>query len=106
MIDDLTGDQADETIAFGLAGKAFEIDLSAANAERLRELFAPLVQAGRRSGQSRGTAAVTSSAKRSTPTADREQTQAVRDWARANGHQVADKGRISGTVLAAFHAAH
>jgi hypothetical protein len=105
MIDDLDGDQADETITFGVGGRAFEIDLSEANAARLREVFAPLVQAGRRRGSVRG-AAVAASKPRGSTTAGREQSQAVRDWARANGLEVADKGRISGDVLAKFQAAH
>jgi hypothetical protein len=33
---------------------------------------------------------------------DREQAAAVRDWARANGFEVSDRGRISSTVLAAY----
>jgi hypothetical protein len=37
---------------------------------------------------------------------DREQTAAIRAWARQNGHQVSDRGRISKTVVDAFQAAH
>jgi hypothetical protein len=103
LIDDLDGDQADETITFGVDGRAFEIDLSAPNAARLREVFAPLVQAGRRRGSVRSAA---TAKPRGSTTAGREQSQAVRDWARANGLEVADKGRISGDVLAKFQAAH
>ena len=37
---------------------------------------------------------------------DREQTAAIRAWARQNGYQVSDRGRISKTVVDAFQAAH
>jgi hypothetical protein len=37
---------------------------------------------------------------------DREQTAAIRAWARQNGHQVSERGRISKTVVDAFEAAH
>ena len=37
---------------------------------------------------------------------DREQTAAIREWARANGHEVSERGRLSASVLAAFEAAH
>jgi hypothetical protein len=43
---------------------------------------------------------------RSGATTDRAQTQAIRDWARRNGHQVSDRGRIPSTVLEAFNSAH
>ncbi|HEY1971308.1 MAG TPA: Lsr2 family protein, partial [Pseudonocardia sp.] len=36
LVDDLSGDTAEETVEFGLDGKAYEIDLSSANADRLR----------------------------------------------------------------------
>jgi hypothetical protein len=104
LVDDLDGDQAVETVTFGVDGRVFEIDLSSANADRLRGVFAPLVQAGRRSGKP--TAGQTAPKQRTTRAVDREQAQAVRDWARSQGMPVAPRGRISREVLAAFDAAH
>ena len=47
-LDDLDGSEATETVSFGLGEQGhYEIDLSAANAERLRKTFAPLITAGR-----------------------------------------------------------
>ena len=37
---------------------------------------------------------------------DKEQIGAIREWAKANGHKVSDRGRIPGDVEAAFQAAH
>jgi len=82
-------------------GREYEIDLSAENAARLRDGLAEFVAAGRRLGGGRGRAAAPAAAgKRASM--DREQAAAVRDWARANGFEVSDRGRISSTVLAAY----
>lgn len=106
LIDDLTGELADETVEFGLDGKNYEIDLSKENAEKLREALADFVAAARRAnGSSRsrrgGGSSSSSSARR--PTVDREQNQAIREWARSRGMKVSDRGRIPAEVLEAYH---
>lgn len=53
LVDDLTGDEAQETVRFSLDGVSYEIDLTRANAEALRTVLARFVAAGRRSGSSR-----------------------------------------------------
>lgn len=102
LIDDLDGDRAEETVAFGLDGKAYEIDLSTNNADKLRDALANFVSAARRPGGRRRSGAAARVAAAS-PTVDREQNQAIRDWARKNGMQVSDRGRIPSDVLAAYH---
>jgi hypothetical protein len=37
---------------------------------------------------------------------DREQTQAIREWARNNGHKVSERGRIPASVLEAYNSAN
>ncbi|WP_151083617.1 histone-like nucleoid-structuring protein Lsr2 [Nocardioides cynanchi] len=98
--DDLDGGDATETVAFGLDGRSYEIDLNDKNAAKLRDALAPYVAAGRRSGGGSRTTA----AKRRTQvgTSARE----IRDWARSNGHKVPDRGRIPSDVREAFEAAH
>ena len=97
--DDLDGGDAAETVAFGLDGRSYEIDLNDKNAAALRDALARYVAAARRGGGSRGTAA-----KRRTQmgTSARE----IRDWARSNGHKVPDRGRIPADIREAFEAAH
>ncbi|WP_420121439.1 histone-like nucleoid-structuring protein Lsr2 [Nakamurella sp.] len=111
LVDDLDGSEATESVAFALDGVAYEIDLSEENAEKLRDALAGYVAGARRVDGSRraGRAKVAKVAKpaRGTRTApDREQTAAIREWARANGYEVSERGRLSATVLAAFEAAH
>lgn len=108
LVDDLDGTTTDniETVSFGLDGVTYEIDLGQGNAATLRDSLAEFVSSARRTGGriKRGSAAsvrVSSASGRS-----KEQTQAIREWARANGHEVSERGRIPTTVLDAFEAAH
>ncbi len=101
LIDDIDGSEAAETVEFSLDGTRYEIDLSAANAGKLRDSLAKYVGHARRTrGGSRGRSP------RSSARTDREQTQVIREWARKNGHKVGEKGRIPGAVLEAYNAAH
>jgi Lsr2 len=50
VLDDLTGEAAAETVEFGLDGIDYDIDLSFANADALRELLRRYADAGRRTG--------------------------------------------------------
>lgn len=104
LIDDLDGEAADETIEFGIDGKNYEIDLSKENAGKLRDALASYVAAARRSGgrRSRGSSGGGGAAARR-PSIDREQNQAIRDWARKRGMKVSDRGRIPAEVLEAYH---
>ncbi|GAA1387503.1 Lsr2 family protein [Pseudonocardia kongjuensis] len=103
LVDDLTGDAADETIEFGLDGRNYEIDLTGDNAKKLRDVLADYVAAARRAaGPSRRRGSASGSAARR-PSVDREQNQAIREWARKRGMKVSDRGRIPAEVLEAYH---
>jgi hypothetical protein len=102
LIDDLDGDKADETVEFGLDGKNYEIDLSSGNAGKLRDALADYVAAARRPGGRRRSGGAAAAAARR-PAVDREQNQAIRDWARKRGMKVSDRGRIPADVLEAYH---
>ncbi|MGS0687551.1 histone-like nucleoid-structuring protein Lsr2 [Nakamurella sp. GG22] len=112
LVDDLDGSDAAESVSFALDGASYEIDLSEDNAEKLRDALASYVASARRADGSRRSvgrpkaprAAKSSRGARTAP--DREQTAAVREWARANGYEVSERGRLSANVLAAFEAAH
>jgi hypothetical protein len=108
LSDDLDEDlPADETVSFSLDGTNYEIDLSEKNAEEMRNAFSRYVQAARKVGRGSGRA---SGGGRSRATGggrmDREQAGAIREWARKNGHQVSDRGRIPAGVVEAYEAAH
>lgn len=98
LTDDLDGSEASQTVSFGLDGVAYEIDLNDLHAEQLREQLETWVSSGRRVG-GRRTA-------RRTAGGDRERAARIREWARENGHEVSDRGRIAGSVVEAYEAAH
>ena len=103
LIDDLDGEVAVETVEFGVDGKNYEIDLSKGNAGKLRDALAEFVAAARRAnGRSRRSAGGTAAPARR-PSIDREQNQAIREWARKRGMKVSDRGRIPAEVLDAYH---
>ncbi|WP_081239281.1 histone-like nucleoid-structuring protein Lsr2 [Streptomyces viridosporus] len=96
LFDDIDGSEAAETIAFGLDGKSYEIDLNEANAGELRKALAPYVEAGRKRSRS-------GRAYRQTEVAP--DPAAVRAWAQANRMDVPARGRIPKKVYEAFAAA-
>lgn len=106
--DDLEGGTADETVKFGIDGMSYEIDLSAANAEKLREQFAQYVEVARKGnrgvvvtgGRSAGRGRAVAP-----PAADRDQNKAVREWAKRKGKSISERGRIPQSILDEFHAA-
>ena len=111
FVDDLDGSDAAGTVSFGLDGRAYEIDLSDDNAARLRDSLAAFIAAARKSGGAsatggRRTPKMTATSGPRPQPLDREQTAAIRAWARQNGHQISDRGRIPKTVVDAFQAAH
>jgi hypothetical protein len=107
LVDDLDGGNADETVSFALDGATYEIDLSSDNAGVLRDVLAPYVGNARRSSRGPGRSVTATRATRGgVARADREQTQAIREWARKNGHKVSDRGRIPATVVEAYNAAN
>lgn len=103
LVDDIDGGEAHETVRFGLDGQTFEIDLSTKNANKLRSVLGPYLESGSRlSG--RGVAAASGRRRAGgTARADREQNQAIRDWAIRKGYEVAPRGRIRQEIVDEFH---
>lgn len=107
LVDDVDGGEAEETVSFALDGVSYEIDVSAENAEALREAIAPWIGHARRVG-GRSTARRSASVPkaRSNGSAGRTDLSDVRAWARDAGYQVSDRGRVSAEIMAAYEAAH
>jgi len=106
LVDDLDGGDADETVAFGLDGENYEIDLSRKNATALRQALADYVSAARSAERAPAPAAAPPSSNGSrTPYApiDREQAAAIRTWARKKGHDVSDRGRIPARLVELYN---
>ena len=105
LVDDLDGTSSNDiaTVTFGLDGVSYEIDLNEDNATNLRDHLSEFIASARRTGGrvKRGSAVGGSTGSGR----NREQTQAIREWAKKNGHDVSDRGRIPAAVIAAFDAA-
>ncbi len=99
LVDDLDGSEAAETIVFALDGKTYEIDLSEAHASELREKLAPYLGAARKTSTGRGGVRRLGSAK---PAVD---SGAIREWARTNGYDVNDRGRVPAEIREAYEKA-
>jgi hypothetical protein len=106
LIDDLDGKKADRTVEFSLDGINYTIDLSEANAGKLRKALDPFISAGTRLGRS-GVARI--NGRRGLPgrtASSRDENRSIREWAQANGHQISERGRIPQSVTDAYRSAH
>ncbi|AWK70798.1 MULTISPECIES: histone-like nucleoid-structuring protein Lsr2 [Rhodococcus] len=109
LIDDVDQEaSADETVEFGLDGVQYEIDLSSENAAKLREQLDVWVSHARKvSSRKRGkTVAAAPAATKSRVSVDREQSAAIREWARKNNKKVSARGRISAEIIDAYNKAN
>ena len=106
FIDDLDGSDASGTFDFALDGRQYQIDLSEENAAKLRDALAPFIGAARKAGgRGSGRASRQTAAAEKPARSNREETAAIRQWARENGHQVSERGRIPKSVIEAYQAA-
>ena len=103
LVDDLDGLPSEDvaTVTFSLDGVDYQIDLNESNASKLREGLADFVTAARRTGGriKRGAGASARAAGHA------NDGPAIREWAREQGHQLAERGRIPSHIVDAFHAA-
>jgi hypothetical protein len=106
LVDDLDGEPAEETVAFALDGVEFAIDLSAANAARLRDTLAEFVGHARRTGGRKARGRVATNGSGNGSGNGKPDTQAVREWARSQGETVADRGRVPQALVMRFQEAH
>jgi hypothetical protein len=102
FIDDLDGSEAEGTIRFGVDGTEYEIDLNVTHADELRKALDRYVRVGRkvggpvrRPGRSRGRRGK----------GDGPQPSEVREWAKSQGIEVRDRGRVPAELVVKFKAA-
>ncbi|WP_349428098.1 Lsr2 family protein [Microbacterium sp. LWS13-1.2] len=109
LVDDIDGTLLEagegETVLFSLDGVAYEIDLTEENASALRSALERYTKAARAVSSSRATSS-TASAGRKRRRSGQQDFSAVREWAKQNGYQVSERGRVPASVLEAYEAAH
>jgi nucleoid-associated protein Lsr2 len=101
FVDDIDGSSADGTVRFGLDGTDYEIDLNGDHAQALRDALAPYITAGRRA--SGGARRPPRSGRKAS--ANGLNTTEVREWAKAQGIEVKDRGRVPAELVIKFKAA-
>jgi Lsr2 len=102
LIDDLDGGDAEATVRFGLDGADYEIDLNAAHAAALRKALESYVKAARRAPGS-AVRRPDSSGRRAARADGTD--PAVREWAKSQGIEVKDRGRVPAELVVKFKAA-
>lgn len=103
LVDDIDESPAAETVSFGLDGITYEIDLNTDHADALRADLAKWIGHGRRTGGRKSSSPAAGGTRAG---GRREDLGKIREWARDNGFQVSDRGRISSAVQEAYDAAH
>ncbi|PPB48399.1 hypothetical protein C4K88_11620 [Arthrobacter pityocampae] len=107
LVDDLTGETAQETVRFGVDGTEYEIDLTTENAQKLRTTLAEYADKARKASTRRGQGSKSPAATGAgSGKAKREETQRIRQWAQDNGHSTSARGRISQSIVDAYNQAH
>jgi len=95
--DDLDGGRADETVRFGIDGSEYEIDLSKKNAAKIRQQLAPFLEHARRAGRTSRRPVRTA--------ASRRRSHDIRQWAKEQGIELSERGRIPAGVAQRYEAA-
>ncbi len=101
LLDDMDGGEARRTATFAIDGKAYEIDLNDANLDKLSDALAPFIEKARRSSTTGGRRPATRGASSSNGDAS-----AVRTWAREQGYEVSDRGRVPKEIRDAYDQSH
>ncbi|MBB2942789.1 histone-like nucleoid-structuring protein Lsr2 [Actinoplanes sp. CA-015351] len=106
LIDDLDGKKADRTVEFSLDGVSYTIDLSEANAGKLRKVLDPYISAGTRLGRTTSGRIGSRALAPARTAGSRDENRLIREWAIANGHKISERGRIPQEVSNAYRAAN
>ena len=110
LVDDLTGEEAENisTVEFAIDGVTYELDLTDENSTKLHDTLSQYAKAGRKIGGRRRSGPRPGRAMKSagrTAGYNRETLKSIREWAKKNGHNVSDRGRLSAEVLQAWQTA-
>jgi len=99
FVDDIDGSEAEGTVRFGLDGANYEIDLSVAHSEELHKALAPYAAHARKVGGTRRTA------RRGRGNASAVDTHEVRQWAREQGIEIKERGRVPANIVEKYQEA-
>ncbi|WP_329138646.1 Lsr2 family protein [Streptomyces sp. NBC_01476] len=107
--DDLTGEESTEIATYTILvnGAGVELDLTPDSHDKLMEALGPFLQAdGARRVRSTGTGRPRAARGSDRGAAQDRDTAAIRAWAKSNGLEVNDRGRVPAPVIDAYEKAH
>jgi hypothetical protein len=104
FIDDIDGGAAEGTVRFALDGTDYEIDLNAKHSEELRSAIAKYVTHARKVGGGARRAGRTAG-RTSRGASSALNTTEIRTWAREQGYDIKDRGRVPADLVAKYQAA-
>ena len=105
LVDDMDGSKAERTVVFSWEGKGYAIDLSKKNIAALEKALKPYVTAAPKTPASRSAKGRGRGPTRGGNRSKASSVRVIREWARANGYEVSDRGRIGADVMTAYEAA-
>ena len=97
LVDDIDGSEATQSVAFGVDGLAYQIDLNDQHADDLRNRLSPFLEVARRVREDRHASARGA-------VGDKDRNSAIRQWALDEGVELPSRGRIAGAVQEAYDA--
>lgn len=100
FIDDIDGGEAEGTVRFALDGTDYEIDLNQKHTQELHTTLDKYVTHARKVGSTRR--ASRSAGRRSPGAVD---THKVREWAREQGIEIKDRGRVPADIVEQYRTA-
>lgn len=104
--DDLDGSEGASSYKFGWGNDLYEIDLSEKNAQELENFLSKYIERAAKvtARLPRATSQGPSTMRR--PGGNKEELQKIRQWAKDNGYEVSERGRVSQSIQDAYRAAH
>ncbi|MCK0517390.1 Lsr2 family protein [Williamsia sp. DF01-3] len=107
ITDDFDGsdlDPAEVTVAmFTVNGVDYSLDLGANSAEKFNKDMGKWIDKATKIGGRQKRSTSRQAAAVSAPRTDKAQLAAIREWARANGYEVSDRGRIPNAIVDAYN---
>src|SRR4051812_17376379 len=101
ITDDIDGSKNAETYRFEWQNTSYEIDLSAKNFKALDKALQPYIKAAAKVPMRSS-----SNGRRSSPSSSKRDYSGVREWAKKEGYNISDRGRVPRTVVEAYDAVH
>ncbi len=103
---DIPDDSAGGTVEFAVSGSQYAIDLTEDELSTFNEILAPYVGSAQRLSRRGAAISKTTVSASGEGRRTKEQLTAIRKWAKQNGHEVSERGRVARPILDAFDAAH